>query len=76
MPESAAPPESVRIDRLVLDLPGLQASRVPQLALEIARRLTQVGLAGECGSVNVTLDGPGGDVADRIAAALRAEFSR
>jgi hypothetical protein len=76
MPEASTAPELIQIDRLVLDLPGLEASRVPALALEIARRLAQLGLAREQGNITLALDTDAGDVAGRIAAALRTEFSR
>ena len=78
MPEASTAPELIQIDRLVLDLPGLEASRVPALALEIARRLAQLGLAREQGNITLTLDADAdaGDVVGRIAAALRTEFSR
>lgn len=76
MPETATAPGAIHIDRLVLEIPGLEASQVPALALEIGRRLAQVGIAGDRGSVSVTLDGGDAHVAQCIAAALRTEFSR
>jgi hypothetical protein len=66
-------PQEVRIDRLVLDIPGLDPARAQGLAAGIAERLAQTGLSGDHARVGITL-GPVGaseaELAGRIVAAL------
>jgi hypothetical protein len=64
----------VKIDRLVLDIPGLAPEQAHTLATDIAERLSRIGLAGEHPAIGITL-GPIGrsqaELAARIVAALR-----
>lgn len=63
----------VRIDRLVLDIPGLAPGDATTLAKEIGERLSVAGLSGEHPRVGITLGPIGGsqrELADRIVAAL------
>jgi hypothetical protein len=63
----------VKIDRLVLDIPGLDPMRAKELAQDIGDRLAQVGLSGEHAKIGITLGPIGGseaDLAARIVAAL------
>jgi hypothetical protein len=69
---SAQQPE-VRIDRLVLDIPGLDPSHARALARGIAEGLAKSGASGAHGAVTVSLaeaNGPPADLAVRIVAAL------
>jgi hypothetical protein len=76
MPDSADPGSGVRIDRLILEVPGLTAADAPALAGAIGRRIAELGLTGERSAAHVLLDDSAENVVERIAAALRAEFSR
>jgi len=70
--EAAA--REVRIDRLVLDIPGLDPTQARSLALDIAEGLAKAGMSGEHRSVSVPLASgnlPRADLAARIVAALR-----
>ena len=63
----------VRIDRLVLDIPGLDPAQGRALALGIAEGLAKAGASGEHQSVSVPLASgnlPPDDLAARIVAAL------
>jgi hypothetical protein len=69
---SATPPE-VRIDRLVLDIPGFDPAEARALAMGIADGLAKAGATGAHASVSVRLaaaHGPSADLAARIVAAL------
>jgi hypothetical protein len=63
----------VHIDRLVLEIPGLDAAQAQALAFGIGERLAHAGLFGERAKIGITL-GPIGagqtDLANRIVAAL------
>ncbi len=66
-------PAEVTIDRLVLDIPGLDPAQAAGLASDVAERLARSGLAGERARVGITLGPVGGNQAElaaRIAAAL------
>jgi hypothetical protein len=84
MSDAASPPD-VRIDRLVLDIPGLDPAQGRAIALGVAEGLAEAGVksgalmggmtgaAGERATVSVRLAGAVGapaDVAARIVAAL------
>jgi len=63
----------VRIDRLVLDIPGLDPAQARRLALGIAEGLVAAGASGEHAAVSVPLaeiHGTPADMAARIVAAL------
>jgi hypothetical protein len=64
----------VRIDRLVLDIPGLDPAQGRALALGIAEGLAKAGASGEHNAVSVPLAEAVGsapaDLAARIVAAL------
>jgi hypothetical protein len=67
------PAPEVRIDRLVLDIPGLDPAQGRALALGIAEGLAKAGATGEHAAVTVPLaeaNGPPADLAARIVAAL------
>jgi hypothetical protein len=65
-----SPPE-VRIDRLVLDIPGFDPARAHALAREIGELMAGSGAAGTRGRLAVALDdAEAPDLARRIAAAL------
>jgi len=68
------PGPEVRIDRLVLDIPGLDPAQGRALALGIAEGLAKAGASGEHAAVSVPLAAPTGgapaDLAARIVAAL------
>lgn len=66
----ATKPQRIVIERLVLDIPGLDAARARSIAGELGTRLAAAGLRGTHGAVTVDLEG-GGDLPARIAAALR-----
>ena len=71
MPDSsAAKPNAVTIDRLILDIPGIDAGQARAIAEGLALRLGTAGLAGMHDSVTIELVGDQ-DLAVRIAAALR-----
>jgi hypothetical protein len=63
----------VHVDRLVLDIPGLDAAQARSLAFGIGERLAGTGLSGEHAKIEIAL-GPIGalqaGLADQIAAAL------
>ncbi len=68
-----APQPEVRIDRLVLDIPGLDPAQARALALGIAEGLAGSGASGAHKAVSVPLaaaNGPPADLAARIVAAL------
>ena len=64
----------VTIDRLVLDVPGIDPAAVQALAFEVAQTLAASGRSGEVAHLTLTLDpaeaGGPGSLAARIAAAL------
>jgi hypothetical protein len=63
----------VAIDRLVLDIPGLDPTWAAGLASDIAERLARAGLNGKHDRIGITLGPVGGsqaELAARIAAAL------
>jgi len=61
----------VKIDRLVLDIPGLDPARAEALAREIGEWMARAPAAGARGRLAVALDdADGSDLARRIAAAL------
>jgi hypothetical protein len=65
-----SPPE-VKIDRLVLDIPGFDPAGAQALAQEIGELIARSGAAGMRGRLAVALDDADGpDLARRIAAAL------
>jgi hypothetical protein len=67
-------PAEVRIDRLVLDIPGLDPLQARELARAIGERLARAGISGRHPRIGVTLGPVGGsqaELAARIAAALR-----
>lgn len=71
MPDSsAAKPNAVTIDRLILDIPGIDARQAGAIAESLALRLSSAGLAGMHDSVTIELNGDH-DLPARIAAALR-----
>jgi hypothetical protein len=63
----------VHIDRLVLEIPGLDTAQAQALAFGIGERLASAGLSGEHAKIGITL-GPVGDsqadLTTRIVAAL------
>jgi hypothetical protein len=63
----------VQVDRLVLDIPGLNAAQARSLAFGIGERLAGASLSGEHAKIEIEL-GPTGarqaDLADRIVAAV------
>jgi hypothetical protein len=65
-------PGDVHIDRLVLDIPGLDPAHVRRLAEGIAASLGNSGARGQHGKVEVPLavTGTTPDLAQRIVAAL------
>jgi hypothetical protein len=65
--------EDVKIDRLVLDIPGLDAATAQRLATGIGEHLAQAGIEGTYPRLAITLD-PGGDLAAQITAALMARL--
>jgi hypothetical protein len=63
----------VRIDRLVLDIPGFDPAQAHSLALQVADGLEKSGAKGEHATVNVSLaqaHAAPADLAARIVAAL------
>jgi hypothetical protein len=75
MPERDRPAAAIRIDHLILDVPGVSADQAPALARAIGQHIAGLGLIGPQRDVLLQLEGDG-NVAERIAAALRTEFSR
>ncbi len=72
-PAASAQLPEVRIDRLVLDIPGLDPGHARALAHGIAEGLAKSGASGAHGAVTVSLaaaNGPPADLAARIVAAL------
>jgi hypothetical protein len=68
----------VRIDRLVLDIPGLDPGQAHALALGIAEGLADAGAKGEHAVVSVPLAAAAGapaDLAARVVAALRERLA-
>jgi hypothetical protein len=65
----------VKIDRLVLDIPGLDAVAAQRLAAGIGAKLAEKTLSGKYPRIDITLE-PGSeeDLAARIAAALMARL--
>jgi len=66
-------PAEVKIDRLVLDIPGLDPAQAQALASDVAERLARAGLSGSSPRIGVTLGPLGGsqaELAARIAAAV------
>jgi hypothetical protein len=70
----AAPkPTDIIIERLTLDVPGLDPADAKDLAAAIGERLAASGLSGDHATIGVTLGEAGGGqaaLAQRIAAAL------
>lgn len=72
-PATQDKPSEVKIDRLVLDIPGLDPAQAKRLALEIGERLAGSGLAGDHANIGIALGSMGdnrADLAARIVAAL------
>ncbi len=65
----------VKIDRLVLDIPGLDADGAARLAQEIGEHLALGGVAGDHSYVGVSVPAGKSDLAQRIAAALMERLS-
>jgi hypothetical protein len=66
-------PADVVIERLTLDVPGLDPADARALAAAIGERLARSGLSGEHARIGVTLGPIGGgqaELAQRVAAAL------
>jgi len=63
----------VKIDRLVLDIPGLDANAAQILAAGIGDHLAQAGIEGTYPRIAITLE-PGGDMLAKITAALMARL--
>ena len=77
MSEPNTAPE-VHIDRLVLDLPGLDPAHAHRLARGIAEGLAKAGAKGEHEALTVRLaqaDGPPEAIAARVVAALLARLA-
>lgn len=73
MSDQRPPAPEVKIDRLVLDIPGLDPADARALALAIGEGLANAGAKGAEASVSVPLAsavGATGDLAARIVAAL------
>ncbi|HLY57844.1 MAG TPA: hypothetical protein VKS60_19940 [Stellaceae bacterium] len=74
----AGPPDkdggaAVKIDRLVLDIPGLDPPEAEALATDIGERLARTGMSGDHATIGITLGPIGGsraELAARITAAL------
>jgi hypothetical protein len=65
--------QDVRIDRLVLDIPGFDPAQARALAMGIADGLAKTGVKGDHATVSVSLadaHGTPADMAARIVAAL------
>ena len=63
----------VKIDRLILDIPGFDPAQARALVSDIGERLARAGLSGEHARIGITLGpvgGSQGDLAARIVAAL------
>jgi hypothetical protein len=71
MPQQQPGP-AVRIDRLVLDIPGLDAAQGRALALGIAEGLAKAGAQGERAAVTVPLASAVGAPADLAALVVAA----
>ena len=77
-PSRQQPTPDLRIDRLVLDIPGLDAAQGRALALRVAEGLAaagaMTGASGERAMISVPLAAGGGiapgDLAQKIVAAL------
>jgi hypothetical protein len=67
--------EDVRIDRLVLDLPGLSVAEARELALQLGEGLSAAG-AGEYATLSVALETHPGEPKDRLAARILAQLLR
>jgi hypothetical protein len=68
-----AGPADVVIERLTLDVPGLDPADARALAAAVGERLARSGLSGDHARIGVTLGPVGGgqaELAQRIAAAL------
>ncbi len=65
--------ENVKIDRLVLDIPGLDAAAAQRLAAGIGEHLAQAGIEGTYPRLAITLE-PGGDMLAKLTAALMARL--
>ena len=73
MSDSAEPAAEMKIDRLVLDIPGLDPDQAPLVAQYLAEGLARAGAKGEVASLDVPLTTPPGaprELAARIVAAL------
>ena len=65
----ATRPETIAIDRLILDIPGIDAGQARTIAQALGIRLAATSLRGQHRHIGIDLDGDG-DLAARIAAAL------
>jgi hypothetical protein len=76
LPDKATPQSDaadVKIDRLALDIPGLDRGEAQALAQDLGERLAIAGVEGARPYIGLTIDSGGGsraDLAARIAAAL------
>lgn len=66
----APEPTDVRIDRLVLSLPGMDAAAARRLALGLAEGLAGAGLTGEHDPAPLIIDPRPGEPPERLAARI------
>jgi hypothetical protein len=63
---------AVTIDRLVLEIPGMDAAAARALAVGIAESLAAAGGNGDLRQVSLTLDPPNGEAPGALAARIAA----
>jgi hypothetical protein len=67
--------EDVRIDRLVLDLPGLSVAEARQLALQLGEGLSTAG-AGTYATLSVAVETHHGEPIGQLTARILAQLLR
>ncbi|HEY4030711.1 MAG TPA: hypothetical protein VGM25_10230 [Caulobacteraceae bacterium] len=67
---SPAAAQDVVIDRLALDIPGLDAAAAREVGLHVALGLARAGAAGVHAAAPVTIDARPGEPPERLAARI------
>jgi hypothetical protein len=70
VPTSAGPTKDVVIDRLVLDIPGLDAAMAREVGLHVAAGLARAGAAGDLAIAPVSMAVRPGEPPERLAARI------
>jgi hypothetical protein len=66
----------VRIDRLVLDIPGMDAAAARELGLRLTEGLARSGASGDHSAAPHAVEAPAGETGERLAARILQSLLR